>query len=57
MLMFIGIGFVTVPIILLMYSRNYRARDEAAARPDAAKLSAKQLRELGDRAPDFRYMY
>lgn len=57
MLMFIGIGFVTVPIILLVYSRINRARDEAAAPPDAAKLSAKQLRELGDRAPDFRYMY
>lgn len=57
MLMFVGIGFVTIPIILLTYHRINRARDEAAARPDAVKLPAKQLRELGDRAPDFRYMY
>ncbi|KAI9449179.1 MFS general substrate transporter [Lactarius psammicola] len=57
MLMFVGIGFVTIPIILLTYRRINRSRDEAAARPDAVKLSAKQLRELGDRAPDFRYMY
>jgi len=57
MLMFVGIGFVTIPIILLMYRRINRARDEATAWPDAVKLSARQLRELGDRAPDFRYMY
>ncbi|KAH9000997.1 hypothetical protein EDB83DRAFT_2524528 [Lactarius deliciosus] len=57
MLMFVGIGFVTIPIILLTYRRINRARDEAAARPDVVKLSVKQLRELGDRAPDFRYMY
>ncbi|KAH9029003.1 MFS general substrate transporter [Lactarius pseudohatsudake] len=57
MLMFVGIGFVSIPIILLTYRRINRARDEAAARPDAVKLSAKQLRELGDRAPEFRYMY
>ena len=57
MLMFVGIGFVTTPVILLMYYRINRARDDAAARPDATKLSVRQLRELGDRAPDFRYMY
>lgn len=57
MLMFVGIGFVATPIILLTYRRINHARDEAAARPDAPKLSARQLRELGDRAPDFRYMY
>ncbi len=57
MLMFVGIGFVAIPIILLTYRIINRARDEAVARPDAIKLSAKQLRELGDRAPDFRYMY
>ena len=55
--MFVGIGFVAIPIILLVYSRINRAREEAAARPDAPKISARQLRELGDRAPDFRYMY
>ncbi|KAI0294708.1 MFS general substrate transporter [Multifurca ochricompacta] len=57
MLMFVGIGFIFIPCLLLAYRRINRARDEAAAQPDAVQLSAKELRELGDRAPDFRYMY
>ncbi|KAJ3514424.1 hypothetical protein NLJ89_g2392 [Agrocybe chaxingu] len=58
-LMFVGIGFITVPIIILTYLRINKRRDEdqrfALERGEANKYSAQQLREMGDRAPDFRY--
>ncbi|KAI0260071.1 MFS general substrate transporter [Gloeopeniophorella convolvens] len=57
MLMFVGIGFVALPSVVLTYRHINRARDRAALAGDAELLSPKRLRELGDRAPDFRYMY
>ncbi|KAF9220039.1 MFS general substrate transporter [Gyrodon lividus] len=58
-LMFVGIGLITVPILVLLYKRVNASRDEAErlrlARGEKLQLSAQALRELGDRAPDFRY--
>lgn len=55
MLMFVGIGFVSVPIVILLYIRINRERDRVLAE-GGVKYTDKQLRELGDRAPDFRYI-
>ncbi|CAA7263446.1 unnamed protein product [Cyclocybe aegerita] len=58
-LMFVGVGFITVPIIILTYLRINKKRGEeqrlALERGEMNKHSAQQLREMGDRAPDFRY--
>ncbi|PPR02802.1 hypothetical protein CVT26_009588 [Gymnopilus dilepis] len=58
-LMFVGIGFVTVPIAVLAYIHINRKRDaaerEALERGESNKYTPQQLREMGDRAPDFRY--
>ncbi|KAF9558966.1 MFS general substrate transporter [Agrocybe pediades] len=58
-LMFVGIGFVVVPIIVLSYIRINKKRDEAARlaleRGEKNKYTNQELREMGDRAPDFRY--
>lgn len=57
--MFVGIGFVCLPIVLITYIRINRKRDamEKAAleRGETNKYSDQELRMLGDRAPDFRY--
>ncbi|RDB15711.1 High-affinity nicotinic acid transporter [Hypsizygus marmoreus] len=57
-LMFIGIGFIAIPIIVLSYTRINAKR--AAHLKDAAergepKISDDETRRLGDRAPDFKY--
>lgn len=58
-LMFVGIGLITVPVLALVYKRINNARDEAAQkrteRGEKLQLSVQELRDLGDRAPDFRY--
>lgn len=58
--MFVGIGFVVVPIIVLSYILINKKRDaiqqEALNRGETSKFTKQQLRELGDRAPDFRYI-
>ena len=58
-LMFVGMGMICVPIAVLSYIRINRKRDveekEASERGEVNKYSAKELRALGDRAPDFRY--
>jgi hypothetical protein len=57
--MFVGIGLITVPIAILNYIRINRKRDEiereALEKGQRNKYSSQQLREMGDRAPDFRY--
>ncbi|KAI0033011.1 MFS general substrate transporter [Vararia minispora EC-137] len=55
MLMFVGIGFVTVPLAVWLYIRINRARDRKLGE-GRRKYTDKELRELGDRAPDFRYI-
>ena len=56
-LMFVGIGFIALPIVVLAYVRINARRDAAVkeAEEKGIKLSPEQLRRLGDRAPDFRY--
>ncbi|KAH7921931.1 MFS general substrate transporter [Leucogyrophana mollusca] len=60
-LMFVGIGFITLPIIVLVYRRINRRRDEdarlALEQGEKNRYTPQELRELGDRAPDFRYTY
>ncbi|PPQ68016.1 hypothetical protein CVT24_002925 [Panaeolus cyanescens] len=60
-LMFVGIGFVTTPIIILLYMRINKKREaemraiEASGETLRDRYTAQQLRDMGDRAPDFRY--
>ncbi|KAH7883131.1 MFS general substrate transporter [Phlebopus sp. FC_14] len=58
-LMFVGIGFISVPIVVLLYKRINHVRDEAERvaleRGEKIHYSKQEIRELGDRAPDFRY--
>ncbi|KAH9474337.1 putative transporter C11D3.18C [Psilocybe cubensis] len=58
-LMFVGMGLIVVPSIVFTYTRINKNRDaaqqQALSGGDATKYSKQQLRELGDRAPDFRY--
>lgn len=56
-LMFVGIGWITLPIIVLLYRRINAQRDRAVKEGALAHYTPQELRELGDRAPDFRYMY
>ena len=57
--MFVGIGFITIPIIVISYVRINKSRDEAQRlaieRGEKDKYTNQHLREMGDRAPDFRY--
>lgn len=57
-LMFVGIGFIAVPITVLAYKR-INARREALVRDATEKgitrYTPEELRRMGDRAPDFRY--
>ena len=54
MFMFVGIGLIMVPFVVLNYIRINRQRDAVAA-AGGITYTDKQLREMGDRAPDFRY--
>ncbi|EIM87019.1 MFS general substrate transporter [Stereum hirsutum FP-91666 SS1] len=64
MLMFVGIGFIFVPIVVLLYVRiNAQRARIMQASPEGgedggwrAKYTDKELRKMGDRAVDFRYM-
>lgn len=57
--MFVGIGLICVPIAVLTYNRINKRRDEIARgmleRGEKNLYSNRELREMGDRAPDFRY--
>jgi len=57
--MFIGIGLITTPIIVLLYRHINAKRDREVAEgkeSGVSKYTPEELRELGDRAPDFRYI-
>ncbi|KAF8883084.1 MFS general substrate transporter [Gymnopilus junonius] len=58
-LMFVGLGLITVPIAIVTYIHINKQRDaaqrEALERGEVNKYTPQQLREMGDRAPDFRY--
>jgi hypothetical protein len=67
-LMFIGIGLICTPLAVLIYTRINKQRDEyeASLAADREKFTEgkmgkygytpQELRDLGDRAPDFRYL-
>lgn len=54
---FIGLGVITLPMIILAYSRINAKRDKISQEltEKGVEFSEEQLRQLGDRAPDFRY--
>jgi hypothetical protein len=57
--MFIGLGLITTPALILIYRHINAKRDKEAAEGKEggiAKYTPDELRELGDRAPDFRYI-
>nr|VWP02019.1 Hyaluronate lyase (EC (Hyaluronidase) (HYase) [Ganoderma boninense] len=56
-LMFVGIGFIVLPIVVLLYKRINARRDAIVkeANESGTKFTPEELRRLGDRAPDFRY--
>lgn len=55
--MFVGIGFITLPMCVFLYKRINANRDKLVREMEdrGEKLTPEQTRELGDRAPDFRY--
>ncbi|KAH0825683.1 hypothetical protein J3R83DRAFT_10884, partial [Lanmaoa asiatica] len=58
-LMFVGIGLIVVPILVVLYKHLNHARDEALRprikRREKLQLSIQELKDLGDHTPDFRY--
>ncbi|KAI9056478.1 MFS general substrate transporter [Trametes sanguinea] len=56
-LMFVGIGFITVPLTVLAYKRINARRDALVreANEKGVVYTPAELRRMGDRAPDFRY--
>lgn len=56
-LMFVGIGFIFLPITIVAYKRVNAQRDRQQREMEAngIQYSVDELRRLGDRAPDFRY--
>ena len=55
--MFVGIGFIVVPVTVFAYTKINAARDakEKEMAEKGIVLSEEEIRELGDRSPDFRY--
>lgn len=55
-LMFVGIGLVSVSVTVIAYKWINKKRDEEMeAMGGEMKYSVKELKDMGDRAPDFRY--
>lgn len=58
--MFVGIGFIAVPTLVFSYKRINAKRANATERlaleqGEKVQYSDQELRDLGDRAPNFRY--
>jgi hypothetical protein len=53
--MYIGIGLIVVPIVVLNYHLINRRRDKAEAERGKVEYDPAELRRLGDRSPEFRY--
>ena len=53
--MFIGIGLVTLPIIVALYQWINKRRDKDAE-AGGKNYTTEELLKMGDRAPSFRYM-
>ena len=56
-LMFVGIGLVTVPATALAYAKINARRDalQTDMREKGIKYTTEEIRDMGDKAPDFRY--
>jgi hypothetical protein len=57
--MFIAIGYITIPILIFLYRHINAKRDkevEEAKANGIVKYTPDELRKMGDRAPDFRYI-
>ncbi|KAF9523178.1 MFS general substrate transporter [Crepidotus variabilis] len=54
-IVFVGIGLFTLPILILIYTRINAKREQKRLAQGSKQYSVQELRELGDRAPDFRY--
>lgn len=55
--MFVGIGLIVVPLAVILYTRINAQREVELRRMEdnGIRLTPEEVRELGDRAPDFRY--
>ncbi|KAK0201075.1 MFS general substrate transporter [Desarmillaria ectypa] len=53
-LMFVGIGLVCVPVAAITYTRINANREKEMQK--GMNYSREELKKMGDRAPDFRYM-
>jgi MFS transporter, ACS family, DAL5 transporter family protein len=53
--MFIGLGFISVPIAVIIYKRINAKRDALTHAYTATAYTVQELRQMGDRAPDFKY--
>ena len=55
--MFVGIGFISLPMTVIIYIKINAKRDriQREMEEQGITLSPEEIRELGDRAPDFRY--
>lgn len=51
-LMFVGIGFITLPLVVYLYKRINAKREREMGQ---VQYTEKELKEMGDRAPEFRY--
>ena len=56
--MFLGIGLLTLPSLVYLYKRENDKRVvlQRSLEEKNCVISAEDLRRMGDRAPDFRYM-
>jgi hypothetical protein len=59
-MMFVGIGLIALPAAVLLYKRINAQRDVIARLEletgDKKIYTSRELRDLGDKAPDFRYI-
>ena len=55
--MFVGIGFITLPIAVFTYIKINAQRDriQREMEEQGIRLPPEEIRRLGDKAPDFRY--
>jgi Na+-transporting methylmalonyl-CoA/oxaloacetate decarboxylase gamma subunit len=54
-LMFVGIGFIVLPILVILYKNINSQRERMLKEDGRPAYSEQQLKEMGDKAPDFRY--
>lgn len=50
-------GLITAPLTVFIYRRINASRDALERQGEYEKYSEDELSKLGDRAPNFRYVY